>query len=359
MAQEDNSTTIIATGNLASAQRTIGGILGQLDAAGVGREAALRILGDVGVPAVAYDDPSFPISLQQDFELLNEVRKKLPVNVSLEVRLFSLMRFMRANMFGALGLAWQSAPTLRDAMRAVFDYPEASWGRCHMTLGTSSTEARMEYHLDKRVLPLTDAEELDATAKYALLLEITAGAGVTLDVASDRTLLVKIQLPFDEPDDWSLVSKRLRFPVEFEAPVAAIVYKPEFLEHIPRRSHDVSFRLAMKLVGKESALLSEDRTFAEQVVRWLWASSPPLKKPEIAKLLGVSERSFTRQLANEGTSYNQLFSEVQSERARNLLGNPKLTVSEVAYRLGYADPAAFTRAFASWTGTTPSKWRLR
>ena len=48
---------------------------------------------------------------------------------------------------------------------------------------------------------------------------------------------------------------------------------------------------------------------------------------------------------------------MQSERAKNFLRNRDLSVSEIGYRLGYAEPAAFTRAFTHWTGQSPLKWR--
>ena len=62
-------------------------------------------------------------------------------------------------------------------------------------------------------------------------------------------------------------------------------------------------------------------------------------------------------LIDSGASYNRLFAHVQEERAKNLLKNPALSVSDVGYRLGYAEPAAFTRAFTGWTGMAPSAWR--
>lgn len=360
MAQHDNSMSekIVATGDLGAAQRTIGGILGQFDAVEVDKATAVAILSGAGLPAIAYDDPSFPISLRQDFELLNEIRKYQATDVSIEVNLFHRIQGTRVSMFGAMGLAWQSAPTILDAVQALVSYPQASWGRCRMVVCASESEERVDYSLDKSLVSLVRPEDIEATYKYALLLEISAGVAVALDIVSDRSLVAVVRLPFERPADWSVVENTLAVPVEFEAPQASVVYKPGYLRSVPKRSHDVSFRLAMKIVGKESAILEEDTSFRNRVVRWLWASTPPLKKAEIAKLLGVSERSLTRQLASEGTNYNQLFAEVQSERAENLLGNPKLTISEVAYRMGYSDPAAFTRAFTGWHGITPSDWRL-
>jgi hypothetical protein len=74
-------------------------------------------------------------------------------------------------------------------------------------------------------------------------------------------------------------------------------------------------------------------------------------------LLGKSERSLTRQLGAEGTSYTELLAQVQEERAKNFLRSAVLSVAEVGYRLGYSEPAAFSRAFTQWTGVSPLKWR--
>ena len=48
---------------------------------------------------------------------------------------------------------------------------------------------------------------------------------------------------------------------------------------------------------------------------------------------------------------------IQEEPAKNFLRSTALSVSEVGYRLGYAEPAAFSRAFTQWTGVSPLKWR--
>ena len=104
-------------------------------------------------------------------------------------------------------------------------------------------------------------------------------------------------------------------------------------------------------------MLAEDISLTERVTRWLWAFTPPLKRGEVASQLAPSERSLTRQLGNEGTSCAALLASVQEERAMNYLRNPRLTVSAVGYRLGYTEPATFTRAFTKWTVYSPLKWR--
>ena len=45
------------------------------------------------------------------------------------------------------------------------------------------------------------------------------------------------------------------------------------------------------------------------------------------------------------------------KRAEIFLANLTAAVREISERLGYAEPAAFTRAFSNWTGSSPLKWR--
>ena len=47
------------------------------------------------------------------------------------------------------------------------------------------------------------------------------------------------------------------------------------------------------------------------------------------------------------------------EHARELLANPRLTNKEVAYRLGFAHPPSFFRAFTKATGLTPEQFRVQ
>jgi AraC-like DNA-binding protein len=40
-----------------------------------------------------------------------------------------------------------------------------------------------------------------------------------------------------------------------------------------------------------------------------------------------------------------------------LLTEGRLSIEQIAGRLGYRDPANFTRAFKAWTGETPRQYR--
>ncbi len=72
--------------------------------------------------------------------------------------------------------------------------------------------------------------------------------------------------------------------------------------------------------------------------------------------LRVSVRTLQRRLAEHGASFEQLLANVMLRHATALLGSPR-TITGIAFDLGYSDSAHFTRAFARWTGMSPSAWR--
>ena len=76
----------------------------------------------------------------------------------------------------------------------------------------------------------------------------------------------------------------------------------------------------------------------------------------IAKSIGCSARTLQRKLLSEGTSLRELIDEVRQARAMSLLGT-EISLTEVAFLLGYAEMTNFSRAFRRWTGRNPTEWR--
>jgi AraC-like DNA-binding protein len=73
----------------------------------------------------------------------------------------------------------------------------------------------------------------------------------------------------------------------------------------------------------------------------------------------MSSRSLRRHLHAEGASFDDLVGGAQTIRAKQLLEDPRCSIQEAAFALGFSTPAAFTRAFKRWTGATPTAYRAR
>jgi len=76
-----------------------------------------------------------------------------------------------------------------------------------------------------------------------------------------------------------------------------------------------------------------------------------------ARSLGTTPRTLQRRLAAEGTRYQSVGESVRREAAEGYLTDTSLSAGEVAYLLGYSEPAAFHRAFRRWEGMTPADFR--
>ena len=79
----------------------------------------------------------------------------------------------------------------------------------------------------------------------------------------------------------------------------------------------------------------------------------------VARDLGCSRQTLYRRLKAEGTTYEQLLDRLRRRLALRLVREQGLSVKEAAYRLGFSDPAAFSRAFKRWTGSSPGEMRTR
>jgi AraC-like DNA-binding protein len=77
----------------------------------------------------------------------------------------------------------------------------------------------------------------------------------------------------------------------------------------------------------------------------------------VARRLATSTRTLQRHLELEGLRYDQLVQTTQLAEARMQLTDRRLSVSDVARRLGFTQPSSFTRAFRRWTGQSPQKYR--
>jgi AraC-like DNA-binding protein len=352
-----HDTDIIASGNLASSRRIIAGLLGQLAFLDIGRNSAEALLLSAGLPARALDEPDFPVSLQQELEICAAMAAQVPRGTSLVRLLFASLDKMGIENLGVIGMAMRHAPTAIDSLRVCLAYPELTMGHCRMVVRRQPDGVLLSFHMERPTIREADEAAIDDLVTYLEVLDLTSSLRNIQDFMGSRQPPLRVRLPYPEPVDWQAIADKLDFQVTFSAEETSLCF-PAAVDTTPLpAANPILFQMYSSLAEKMSRMLAEDISFEERVVRWLWASSPPPTRADVAGLLALSERSLNRHLAREGTTYAELLARVQAERAQNLLRNGELSVSEIGYRLGYSEPAAFSRAFTHWVGQSPSKWR--
>lgn len=148
-------------------------------------------------------------------------------------------------------------------------------------------------------------------------------------------------------------------PIRTGQPRNALVLDPTDLDlsfsgHNPEVLAILEPALAASLgeVVAQSSLSEQVRVLIKRRI----ASGKP-EVAEVARALGMSDRTLQRRITEDGTSYRSLVDTARQELARELLSDERNSIDEIAFLLGFQDSGSFYRAFRTWEGITPAQWR--
>jgi AraC-like DNA-binding protein len=148
----------------------------------------------------------------------------------------------------------------------------------------------------------------------------------------------------------------LRVPVTFGADRNAMRIDPGWLSLKIHKPNPYVFGV---LSAHAAALLEELQTSqttrgrVERLIMPLLHKGDAIGKDFVARELGVSGQTLYRKLKAEGVSFEQLLDDLRHRLAVHFLDGKKVSISETAYLVGFADASAFSRAFKRWTGSSP------
>ena len=112
------------------------------------------------------------------------------------------------------------------------------------------------------------------------------------------------------------------------------------------------------LVEAELGARPRGASLTERVSTHLAGSLPEgADVAEVARAMHMSARTLQRRLEREETRFTEVLDRARLVVARRLLGDPGVALTDIAFRLGFADLATFSRAFKRWTGKPPGQWR--
>ena len=250
---------------------------------------------------------------------------------------------------GALGLAIKTAPTVEDALDRLVRY----------VLVLSDT---LEYEFrdlpDGRVFALTGRPHHRrgaALANECALAAVTSMLRQSVGVALTPDLVTfgHAAPPTDAPH-------RTFFgcPVEFDADTDGLHFGTAKLAQPTLLGDDGLSAYLLSRLDDLKATTSR-RTLAAEVRAAVAAALPDGQpnKSQVARRLGMSERSLHRRLADDGHTFQDIATQARRDAAESLLRSSDHTLADVAFLTGFSDQTAFSRAFKRWTGHTPAAFR--
>ncbi|MCM2289886.1 MAG: AraC family transcriptional regulator [Sulfuritalea sp.] len=277
------------------------------------------------------------------------------INESLDDEGFALFsRPLRRGSFEFLCRATLSAGTLEQALERIARFLHVVQDDLEMELETSGHAA---------VIVISEEQELPVGAAgrvfaFEWLLRMIHGLAAWL--VAHPLPLDEVSFPYPPPlhaADYELVFAP-RYT--FDAPRLEARFPAEWLA-LPVRRDEAALRAFLAdAPASITTLYRRDRALSLRVREHLRAAlpeQPPL--PTIARRLFLSPRTLHRRLEDEDTSFRAIKDGLRRELAIDWLTKTTRPLSRIGADLGFADAAAFYRAFTAWTGSGPREYRKR
>ncbi len=317
-----------------------------LDAAGVHGVDGHELLAAAGIEPSQVSDPAGRLSVLDIACLADRA-----VEMSGEPGLgYEMALASSVTSHGIMGFGMMTSRSLREAIRMGTDYLQLRVPVLHAELRVEDGVA---------AVAVTETVPLDTLRPvlYDLFLVKLARIGRSL---TDRGLdLDDVELWFDYPRPGYHVRFADRLPpMAFEMGANELRFDARLLDAELPTADPMNARLVEDQCRREVEQLGIGVDVVGQVRAAL--RSAPEGYPslvDVAELLHTSSRTLKRRLRDHGTSFHELLDEARRTEGARLLTATSLSVEQIAQRLGYADASSFRRAFQSWTGATPSRFR--
>jgi len=170
-----------------------------------------------------------------------------------------------------------------------------------------------------------------------------------------RYVLHEVHFTHPEPAYRAEYARIFRAPIVFASKRNALLTDAAWMSLPPPFSSRPVFELLKARSEELLKQLERSKSFRGRVEASL---GPRLHTGEadmqsVARDLGLSRQTLFRRLKTEDVTFEKVLDDLRHRLALEYFNVPGASVGEIAYQLGFSEPAAFSRAFKRWTGTSP------
>lgn len=310
-----------------------------------GKDAA-GVLLRAGVLPEQADDPNARLEARTQIKVLEFASEELQD----DLLGFHLARNFDLREVGLVYYVMASSEQLADALRNCERYSQINneGVRLHFILDRAATITLEYVNVDRR----SDRHHLE----FWLVTLVRICRKVTDDRIAPLRLKVRHRRTDSSAEFKSFFGTDVAFGADadeiiFSAPTASlpIVGRDTYLNKLLRR-------YAEQALASRPGRRATVRSRAERILPQLLPHGRA-NASEVAHQLGISSRTLSRKLRDEGISFAEILDDLRAALARRYLRERELPISEIAWLLGYREVSSLTHAFRRWTGKTPRQFR--
>jgi len=252
------------------------------------------------------------------------------------------------NLFGYLIL---NSPTMREAYKRAIDYQVLVGDGLHISFVEGDGVARIRIMIiEPEMLPY----------KRCLM-----DWHLAMHVALHRQLLgvdscpEMIYMEHKAPENLQAHQDFFRCKLTFDADKYEIVVAEKLLDRKLKFANPQLYLMFQKMADELLLVMTGERLFSRKVSQYLLELIPVKKTSieDVATRMAIGVRTLQRKLNEENVSFHELLNDVRKELALHHLAGQQLSISEISYLLGFAEPSVFHRSFKKWTGQTPKDYQ--
>lgn len=305
------------------------------------------LLARAGVAPSLMDQPNARVTVEQFVAVFTVFMEDLD-----DEFLGLLSRPLRCGSFALLAQSTIGAPTLEVALR-----------RLARALRVLQDDVRLACVHDGELTGLTlefpDPSIVRQNAVHELLLRVIWRLLFWLQ--DGKLMPRRFDFSFAEPPYSAIYADILPGPMRYSQPRSAVWFDRTALAAPVRRDHKAlqAFLHSAPLSMMGPRRIAEPGVTARvrAVLQRSKLAWPGLE--QTAAHLHMSVSTLQRHLAAESTSFQEVKDEMRRDLAVVRLNTSDVPLSVLADELGFADSAAFQRAFKTWTGSAAGTYRAR
>lgn len=252
------------------------------------------------------------------------------------------------SQLGALGFAWMASSSILTALKRAQRFSRMINESIKLDLEENANELVLTWHM------LTPSASPDVRADYQL--------GSTMVMC--RTILGNnfkpshVSLRRKEPADKSPWDEFFGVGVHFGQDANAIAISRKDVIRPLLGQSKMLVALHEDIVNRQISDLKRSDVLGRAKVELIdQLPSGEVSIETIAIALNMSKRTLHRRLLDEGLSFRSLLQDVRKKLVARYINEPRYSVTEIAFLLGYSDSSAFSRAFKSWFGMSLTQAR--
>lgn len=252
---------------------------------------------------------------------------------------------------GAIGYLSVNSPTLSAALRTLINYFPAHQDNCILSLSKQADIYQLSYEItDQRIVNRRQDAEL-SIATFCNLFRQCLG---------DKWAPLEIHFEHQRIDhNTALYERVFGCPTLFNQNTNAILFRERDLDSIMPNSDPFLFAVLEPylLQRKENKSSPEDLIIEIKHFLKLNFNNTVPSLDNTANYLNISSIELQNKLKNQGACFNNIIKAARQELAIKYISESDLSLTEIAFLLGYSELSAFSRAFKAWTNMPPYQYR--